>query len=373
LLAASAASFRSDLTKPSFWHTRGSHGGIIKVEELGRLLGGTVKGDAGCEIKGLRDIEKLSPEQPLEDGYLYFVESKAVLKRHPLAADHGVILTTPELADQFPRAVVVSGDARLAFFKVLSHFDKVPKFAAGIGPRALVDSSARIDPTASVLDGAVVMARAVVGPACVIYPGAVIEPDAAIGEGTVIRSNVVIGHGCVIGRRCLIHSSTVIGADGFGFYDRPGARHKVPHIGTVVISDDVEIGASSTVDRATIESTTIGQFTKLDDQVHVGHNCAVGRFVYITGNSAIGGSVVIEDGAMISGMVIVKDHLRIAAGSIVLGMSGVAQDTEPKQIYFGIPARNAREMHKMNAALAKLPEMLTKFRELEAGLAAKSV
>ncbi|MDD5303622.1 MAG: UDP-3-O-(3-hydroxymyristoyl)glucosamine N-acyltransferase [Elusimicrobia bacterium] len=359
-------------TRAAFWHTRGSHGGIIKVEELARLLGGEIKGEPGFEIKGLRDIERLSPEQPLEDGYLYFIESKAVLKRHPLAAANGVILTTAELADQFPRAIVVSGDARLAFFQALSRFDRAPAFAPGVGPKALVDLSARIDPTASVLDGAVVMARATVGPACVIYPGAVIEPDATVGEGTVIRSNAVIGHGCMIGKRCLIHSATVIGADGFGFYDRPGARHKVPHIGNVVIADDVEIGASSTVDRATIESTTIGQFTKIDDQVHVGHNCSVGRFVYLTGNSAIGGSVVIEDGAMISGMVIVKDHLRIAAGSIVLGMSGVAQDTEPKQIYFGIPARNAREMHKMNAALAKLPEMLVKFRELEATLAEKA-
>ncbi|PIR18901.1 MAG: hypothetical protein COV48_04945 [Elusimicrobia bacterium CG11_big_fil_rev_8_21_14_0_20_64_6] len=215
------------------------------------------------------------------------------------------------------------------------------------------------------------MAGAVVGPGCVVYPGAVIEPGAAIGEGTVIRSNAVIGHGCVIGKRCLIHSAAVIGADGFGFYDRPGERHKVPHIGNVVIADDVEIGASSTVDRATIESTTIGQFTKLDDQVHIGHNCSVGRFVYIVGNTAIGGSVTVEDGAMLSGMVIVKDHLRIAAGSIVMGMSAVAQDTEPKQHYFGIPARNAREMHKMNASLAKLPELLVKFRELESKLPEK--
>lgn len=336
-------------------------------------MGGEIKGEPGCVINGLRDIEKLSPEQPLEDGYLYFIESKAVLKRHPLAAAHGVILTTPELAEQFPRAIVVSGDARLAFFKALSHFDRAPKFAAGVGSKALVDPSARIDPTASVLDGAVVMARAVVGPACVIYPGAVIEPDAVIGEGTVIRSNVVIGHACVIGKRCIIHSATVIGADGFGYYDRPGARHKVPHIGNVVIADDVELGASCTVDRATIESTTIGQFTKIDDQVHIAHNCRVGRFVYIAGNTGLAGSVVVEDGAMISGMVSVSDHLTIAAGSIVMGMSGVAQDTEPKKHYFGTPARNAREMHKMNAALARLPELLVKFRELEAKLTEKTL
>ena len=335
------------------------------------MLGADTKGADDYAVEGLRDIEKLGPEQALEDHRLYFIESKAVLKRHPLAPKNGVILTTTELADRFPRAIIVSGDARLAFFKILSHFDKAPTFAPGVSPKAIVDPTARIDPSASVLEGAVIMARAVVGPACVIYPGAVIEPDAAIGEGTVIRSNVVIGHACVVGKRCIIHSATVIGADGFGFYDRPGERHKVPHIGNVVIGDDVELGASCTVDRGTIESTTIGRFTKTDDQVHIGHNASVGRFVYIVGNSALGGSTVVEDGAMISGMVIVKDHVKIAAGSIVMGMSAVAQDTEPKQHYFGIPARNAREMHKMNAALAKLPEMLVKFRELELKVAEK--
>jgi UDP-3-O-[3-hydroxymyristoyl] glucosamine N-acyltransferase len=211
----------------SNWHAGRPHGGIITIEELARLVGGEVKGGAGLEIKGLRDIERLAPEQPLEDGWLYFIESKAVLKRHPPAAEHGVILTTVELSDAFPRAIIVSGDARLAFFKALARFDRAPKFPEGIGAGALVDSSARIDPTASVLGGAVIMAGAEVGPRCVIHPGAVLEPGAVIGEDTIIRSNVVIGHGCVIGRRCLIHSATVIGADGFGFlHGRPGDHRK---------------------------------------------------------------------------------------------------------------------------------------------------
>jgi len=345
---------------------------ITTLQELGQRIGADLKGDGGYAVAGLRDIERLTPAQPLADRFLYFIESKAVLKRHPPAAKNGAILTTVELADQFPRALVVSGDARLAFIKLLGHFDRRPKFAPGVSKEPLVHPGAKIDATASVLPGAVVMEGAEIGPRAVIWPGAIIETRAVIGEDTVIRANAVIGYDCVIGKRCLIHGGTVIGADGFGFYDRPGERHKIPHIGNVVLADDVELGASCTVDRATIESTTIGPFTKTDDQVHIGHNCRIGRFVYIVGNSAIGGSVVIEDGALISGMVIVKDHLTIAAGSIVMGMSAVAQDTEPQQAYFGVPARSAREMHKMNAALAKLPEMLVKFRELEAKLTAKT-
>src|SRR5688572_1350595 len=191
---------------------------MMTLQELGRLLGGVVKGEPNLEVKGLRDVERLSPEQALEDGYVYFIESKAVLKRHPLAPKSGIILTTAELAGEFPRAVAVSGDARLAFIKLLGHLDRRPKFAAGVAKEPLVHPGAKIDPAASVLPGAVVMDGARIGARAVIWPGAVIEPGAVIGEDTVIRSNVVVGYGCEIGKRCIVHSATAIGADGFGFY-----------------------------------------------------------------------------------------------------------------------------------------------------------
>ncbi|MDE2292716.1 MAG: UDP-3-O-(3-hydroxymyristoyl)glucosamine N-acyltransferase [Elusimicrobia bacterium] len=338
----------------------------MTLQELAAALDVKAKGPADTPILGVRDIEVLSAEQELQDGFVYFIESPAVLKRHPKAGAHGVILTTPELADSFPRALIVpKAGARLALIALLKRFDKAPVFAPGAAEARPLHPSARIDPSASILPGAVVMEGARVGARCVLYPGVVIEPWAEVGEGTVLFPNVVIGHHCVIGKECIIHGGSVIGADGFGFYDDPGGRHKVPQIGNVVIADHVEIGASCTVDRATIESTLIGTQTKIDDQVHIGHNCRLGRFIYVVGNTAVGGSVVIEDGAMLSGMVIVKDHLRIAKGSIVMGLSGVAQDTEPKTAYFGIPARPARQMHKMNAALERLPELLAKVRELE--------
>lgn len=340
----------------------------MTLQELAAKLGATVKGDGAYAVKGPRDIERLKPEQGLEDGFVYFIENKAVLKRHPKAAEKGAILTTAELAGEFPRALVVVGDARVAFIKLLSLFDPLPRPVPGVAAGAHVDASAEVAASATVMTGAVVMAGAVIGERAVVYPNAVVETRAKLGDDSVLRSNVVLGHDCVIGKRCLVHGGTVIGADGFGFYDRPGERHKIPHIGNVVVADDVEIGASCTVDRATIESTTIGAFTKLDDQVHVGHNCTVGRYCYLVGNTAVGGSVTIGDGAMLSGMVIIKDHLNIAPGSIVMGMTAVAQDTEPKTAYFGVPARPAREMHKINAAAAELPSLLKRVRELEARL-----
>lgn len=345
----------------------------MNLESLARVIGAEHRGPAGYEVHGVRDIERLGPEAALEEHQAYFIESPAVLKRHPKAAESGVVLTIPALADKFPRVLVApAADVRLAFIALLKHFDKAPVFAAGVSPEARVHPTAKVEISAAVLPGAVVMENAVIGARCVIHPNVVIEPYAQIGDDSVLHPCVVVGHHCVVGRGALLHGGVVLGADGFGFFDQPGKRHKIPQIGNVVLGDHVEIGASSTVDRAAIESTRIGDWTKLDDQVHVGHNSQIGRFVYIVGNSAIGGSVVIEDGAMISGMVIVKDHLHVGAGAIVMGMSGVAQDCEAKTAYFGTPARPARQMHKMNAALERLPELLAKVRELEEKLGGKT-
>lgn len=338
----------------------------MNLKELAVALGLEHSGPGDYPLKGVRDAGALSPGEDLQENFVYFIESPAVLKRHPRACAHGAVLTTPELAGRFPRALIAApGKARLAFIALLKHFDKAPKFPAGISPHARVDARARIAPSASVLEGAVVMSDAVIGERCLLYPGVVIEPFAEVGDDTVLFPGVVVGHHCLIGKRNIIHGATVIGADGFGFHDEPGLRHKIPQIGIVSIADHVEIGAGCTIDRATIETTSVGEHTKIDDQVHIGHNCRIGRFVYIAGNTGLAGSVIIEDGAMLSGMVAVKDHVTIARGTIVMGKSGVAQDTVAKTAYFGTPARPARQMHKMNAALERLPELLGKVRDLE--------
>ncbi|MBI5882826.1 MAG: UDP-3-O-(3-hydroxymyristoyl)glucosamine N-acyltransferase [Elusimicrobia bacterium] len=338
----------------------------MTLQELAAALGLEARGAPDYEIKGVRDIEMLSEDQGLEDNRVYFIESQAVLKRHPKAAERGAVLTTPAMADLFPRALIASeGKARLALIALLKKFDREPSFPAGVSPDAIVDPSAKVSASAAVLAGAVVMAGAAVGERCVLYPGVVLEPSAVVGDDTVLFPCVVVGRHCVLGKHCIVHGGTVIGSDGFGFYDEPGARHKVPQIGNVVIADHVELGSGCTIDRATIESTSIGEHTKLDNQVHIAHNCRIGRYVYIAGNTGLAGSVVVEDGVMISGMVSILDHVRLAKGTIIMGMSGVAKDTEPKTAYFGTPARPARQTHNMNAALERLPELLARVRHLE--------
>ncbi len=338
----------------------------MTLRELADALGLAFRGPADYEIRGVRDAAALTPERGPEENFVYFVESPAVLKRLARTLDRGAVLTVAPLAENFARALIApEGRARRALIALLRAFDREPSFPAGVSPDARVHPSARVAASASVLPGATVMADAVVGERCVLYPGVVLEPGAGVGDGTVLHPGVVLGHHCRIGRDGIVHGATVIGADGFGFHDDADGRHKVPQIGDVRIGDRVELGAGCTVDRATIESTTIGDDTKIDDQVHIAHNCRVGRFVYIAGNTGLAGSVTVEDGVMISGMVSVRDHVRLARGTIVMGMTGVAQDTEPKTAYFGTPARPARMTHKMNAALERLPELLARVRALE--------
>lgn len=339
----------------------------MNLGELAVLVKAEVRGPADYKIEGMRDLERLKADDLPDEHRLYFVENLSVAKRHAKAGERGAVLTIPSLADRFPRALVVAdAEARTAFIALLKHFDRIPKFAPGVSKDAKVHPSAKVAPDASVLEGAVVMEGASVGARCVLYPGVVLEPHSSVGEGSVLYPNVVIGHHCVVGKENIIHGGTVLGSDGFGFYDQPGKRHKVPQIGNVVLGDFVELGSGCTIDRATIETTSIGDQTKIDNQVHIGHNCRVGRFCYIAGNTGLAGSVVVEDGVMISGMVSIKDHLTLARGSVVMGMSGVAQDTEPKTAYFGTPALPARQMHKMHSALERLPELLVRVRELEA-------
>jgi UDP-3-O-[3-hydroxymyristoyl] glucosamine N-acyltransferase len=338
----------------------------MDLQKLAEKLGLEFKGPGDYNITRLRDLEHMATDGTPEENQLYFVEKKKYLRSHPRITEGGAVLVPQSLAGSFPRALIAPDDKiRLAFIELLQLFDNAPTFPAGSAEGPRLHPKAKIAASATVHPGATVMEGAVIGENCQLYPGVVVEPFAQIGDGTILRPNVVISYHCVIGKRCIIHAASVIGADGFGFHDQGGKRYKIPQIGNVTIADDVEIGAGSTVDRAAIETTSIGEHTKIDDQVHIAHNCRVGRYIYIAGQSGLAGSVVMGDGSMISGNVAISDHVTLAPRSIIMGMSGVAKDTEPGQFYFGVPARPAKEAHRMNAALVKLPDLLKRVRTLE--------
>lgn len=327
------------------------------LEQLATELEGTIQGDPSFRVQCLKDLEWISEKNPVRTDALYFIGSAKALKRRPAAQAAHCVLAAPAIAKHFPHAIVVPEERlRLALAGLLTRFK--PALVEPDPQGHLVSAHANIDATARIFPGAVVMPYAEVGAGACIMPGAVIEPYAAIGPDSSIHSNVVIGARCRVGSNCILHAGTILGADGFGFHDQGGIRYKLEQIGNVELGDHVELGAGCTIDRAAIESTRIGDHTKLDNQVHIAHNCQIGRYVYIAACTGIAGSTVVEDQVVIGGMCAISDHVRICRGSYISSMSGVLQDVAQPGVYFGIPVRPAREMHKIHAALKYLPEIV---------------
>ncbi|RME93539.1 MAG: UDP-3-O-(3-hydroxymyristoyl)glucosamine N-acyltransferase [Candidatus Hydrogenedentota bacterium] len=335
----------------------------MTLKEIADKLQVGFQGDPNLPVYGIKDLNLHPKSNPLKPNFIYFMEKKRQFKDYTIG--DAIVLTSDKLADQASNALLTAEEnLRIAFIRLLSlyefHLD-----TSLYKENTLIHPTATIASTARVLPGAVVMDHAVVENNVILYPGVVIEPYAKIGARSVLYPGAVVGHHCVVGEDCILHANSVIGADGFGFYDKNGVRYKIPQIGNVVLGNRVEIGATSTIDRATIESTTIGDDTKIDDQVHFGHNCQVGRRVYAAGNAGISGSVVVEDDVIIGGQVGVADHVRLGTKTMYMGLTGVPSDTEPNSgVYFGIPARPVRKMHRINAILDQLPDLIGPIKEL---------
>lgn len=350
----------------------------ITLERLAGHLQLAYCGNSNLSIERPDDLSSVEDSYPANR--IIFYEKPPVKKKIGIESSAFLLPDSfsSEASAQGISALLAPQDSmREAFARLLNFFKPpiVTDFLPSDNPKyalARVDARAEIAEDAVILPGAVVMAYARIASGCVIHANAVISNHVVIKQNTIVYPNATIYHYCQIGEHNIIHSSAVIGADGFGFSDLPtGKRIKIPQIGNVILSDFVEVGASSTIDRATIGSTLVGAYTKIDNQVQIGHNCKVGKYVYIAGNVGIAGSVTIEDAVVLAGNVGVADHVKIAAKTIVLGMSGIPSDLENesgKKIYFGIPVRPVTEMHRINNALGKLPELLRRTKKIESRL-----
>ncbi|MFH1176739.1 MAG: UDP-3-O-(3-hydroxymyristoyl)glucosamine N-acyltransferase [Acidobacteriota bacterium] len=236
---------------------------------------------------------------------------------------------------------------------------------AGIAAGAWVSPSARLGKDVFVGAGAVIEDGAVIGDGCQIHAGVVVAEGAWVGEESILFPNVTLYPGVRLGRRVRIHSGAVIGSDGFG-YDRDdaGIYGKIPQVGTVEIGDDVEIGANSAVDRATLGVTRIGAGTKVDNLVQIGHNCEIGEHCCIIGQVGLSGSVTLGRAVTLAGQVGVADHVTIAGGTVVGAKSGVPNDLQAG-VYLGIPAIPAQLAFRVLGSLPKLPEIRKTVRSLE--------
>lgn len=234
-----------------------------------------------------------------------------------------------------------------------------------IHPSAVVDREATVSQEAYVGAGCVIEAGAVIGAGSVLQAQVYVGRHARIGENCWIRPHATINDYCELGNRVNIHSGVVIGSDGFGYETEKGRHEKVPQVGKVVVHDDVEIGANTTIDRARFSATVIGEGTKIDNLVQIGHNVEIGKHCLIVSQVGISGSVQLEDYVVLAGQVGVVGHIKLGKGCVLGAQSGVNADIPAGKFYHGSPARESFLEKKVIALSGRLPELFTRLRSLE--------
>lgn len=332
------------------------------LREIAELIGGEVHGDASTKISGLDSLDTAST------GDLTFAD-----ENHAAAAKNSAasaVIVPANFSGELPKNAIKSAEPKAAFAKLMEIFAPKIEVPAGISTKASIGKTAKIAADARVMDFAFIGNDAEIGAGAVIYPHVYIGQGAKIGAGTVIYSSATVREFCKIGARCVIHSSAVIGADGFGFTTKRGVHTKVPQIGNVVVEDDVEIGAHVGIDRAAMGSTVIGHGTKIDNLVHIGHNCKIGANCLIVAQTGISGSTVVGDNVTFGGQTGTVGHIKIGGNSMYAGRSGITKNMPANFLGAGFPAQPHKDWLKLQASLQKVPALLKKIQLLEEKLAA---
>ena len=329
------------------------------LTELAKKIGAQVSVDTAIDIQGVQTLDAAGPRD-----ISFLAEKRYEVSVATTAA--AAVLVSPEFSGTTNAVLLVVDDVAAALDEALAIFAPPPDTpAAGIHPAADVSHSARLGKNVAVGAFAQIGDEAQVGDNTVIGPGVILGKCVKIGQNCNLTANVVIQQHCSLGDRVTIHPNSTIGADGFGYRLDQGRHKKIAHIGTVIIEDDVEIGANSCVDRAKFGKTVIGRGTKIDNLVQIAHNVRIGEHCIVVAQTGIAGSCQLGRYVVLAGQCAVSDHLKIGDGAMAGGQSGITKHILPGQKVFGTPARNLHQFFRDLAQVKKIAGLEKSIKELK--------
>ena len=332
------------------------------ASQIAALLGGTLEGDPNAEVWNVAKIEEGAPgmlsflANPKYTPYLYETKSSVVIVNNDFEPKEPVAATLIRVADAYA-----------SFAKLLAYYDQLSQDKRGVSSLAFVSSSARCGENLYLGEFAFIGENVTLGDNVKVYPQVYVGDGTVIGDGTVLYPGVKVYRNTVIGKRCIVHAGAVIGADGFGFAPQEDGHYdKIPQVGNVVIDDDVEIGANTTIDRSTMGSTRVHKGVKLDNLVHLAHNVEVGEHSALAAQVGVSGSTHLGKHCVVGGQSGFVGHLHIADGSKFGGQCGVMGSIkEENQEFMGTPIQPLRQYLRTNARFRHLDEMARRLDELE--------
>lgn len=330
----------------------------ITLSEIANRISGELAGGYGDIV-----ISNVASLQDASAGDISFLAHRRYLKDLQETNASAVVLPRDIPFDRLPSIRVE--DPYYAFSQLLHIFYDTPYIPAGVDNRAVVGREPQIGRDVTIYPYVYIEDEVSIGNNVIIYPWTFIGKGSSIGEYSIIYPNVTIRERCSIGRRVIIHSGAVIGSDGFGFVQRKGIHHKIPQVGGVIIEDDVEIGANTTVDRGTVGNTVIKRGTKIDNLIQIAHNVTVGEDCLFAAQSGIAGSAQLGSHVTLAGQAGVTGHIRIGDNVTVAGQSGVTKDIKDGQTVSGMPAIPHREWLKAMAVFEDLPGLKRRLSKLE--------
>src|SRR6266404_6632270 len=329
----------------------------LTTSALAALVGGRVVGDGAVPIHRVNSLEAAS------EGEIAYVEDENF--REKAGSSRASCLIVREGAPIESKCRIEVKNPKLAFALIAEVLHPPKQRQPEIHPTAVISPAAKIGHDVSIGAFVCIGENSIIGDHTQIRAGAKIGDNVTVGADCVIHPNVFIEDGMTIGNRVILHAGVVIGADGFGYVRGDMGHHKFPQIGTVMIEDDVELGANTTVDRGALGRTRIGRGTKLDNMVHVGHNCDIGERVVIAAQTGISGSVIIEDDCVIGGQAGFGDHLRVLSGAIIGSNPGILPGKIVRPgVWWGIPIQALDEYKRLNAHISRVPYVRQELKEL---------